>query len=49
MLVLLLFVILKRGGGGTVQQLILHGSLFSNFAFGSIGGVLERVAYFAQM
>lgn len=46
-----------RGGGGggggkgdgTVQQLVLHGILPSDFAFGPVGGVLERVADFAQM
>lgn len=36
-------------GGGTVQRLVLHGILLSNFAFGPVGGVLERVADFAQM
>lgn len=32
-----------------MQHLVLHGNLFSNFAFGSIGGVFERIANFAQM
>lgn len=42
----------RRGGGrggGTVQQLVLHGILLSNFAFGPVGGVLKRIADFAQM
>jgi len=42
-----------RGGGGrsgrTVQQYLLHGTLFSNFAFGPIGSMLERITDFAQM
>lgn len=32
-----------------MQRLMLHGILLSNFAFGPVGGVLERVADFAQM
>lgn len=50
-MLLLLVGLGRRGGGGreTVQRFALHGSLFSNFTLGPIGGVLEGVADFAQV
>jgi len=42
---------LKRRDGRRARavQQSLHGILLSNLAFGSVGGVLERIADFAQM
>lgn len=32
-----------------MQRYLLHGTLLSNFAFGPIGSMLERITDFAQM